>query len=198
MSITHRTALVTRGHLSSSCSADLAAALTAAGATVIPASTARQDVLEPAMDVRAHTAAGERTLAQLADPIRELARTATPSQRPHVRAIVDTVRALAEQTRQAARSARQVAGLVDPITSVHEFARTVRPLLAAGDTAELQAVFARTNRRTRNAPSLRALLGDSKHDELIVQLDRWEGRDDEDRPAPAGLSILDLGIQVTA
>lgn len=170
-------------------------------------------LVEHLMDAQAANARQDRVLY---DPSPEtdsalehllaIAKTASTEQRPHIRALIRCLgeaRHLNAAERQHERAAAAVA---DPVSSVHEFCKLVRPLLAdvahpfvgadrrAARRCELHALFARTLPRTRAAFSCRPLLGVAKFTTLVEELDRWEGRDDEDRVPPAGLSAADLGV----
>lgn len=137
-----------------------------------------------------------------------IAKTATPEQRPHIRALIRCLGEARHLNAAEREHERAAAAVADPVSSVHEFAKLVRPLLAdlmhpfVGEQRrrarllELHALFGRTLPRTRRAFSCRPLLGVSKFTELVIRLDEWEGRDDVDRVPPAGLTAADLGVSL--
>lgn len=115
-----------------------------------------------------------------------LLKTANDSQRPYAVALVRQLSEIRSLNGREREQERLAAGIADPICNVHEFAKTVRPLLAdlgnpivpaktkAARLGELHALFARTSPRTRSAFSLRPLLGVSKYTRLVAELAAWD------------------------
>lgn len=115
-----------------------------------------------------------------------LLKTANDVQRPHAVALAQLLSRVRDLNREEREHEMTAAGLADPVSSVHEFARLARPLLAdlgnpmlgdrkrADRLGELHALFGRTVHRTRSAFSLRPLLGVKKYTRLLDELEAWD------------------------
>jgi hypothetical protein len=119
-----------------------------------------------------------------------LLKTANDVQRPYAAALMRQLVSVRESNRAERGHEMAAAGLADPVTNVHVFAKVARPLLAdimhpfVGDAkraarlGELHRLFARTRYSTRTAFSLRPLLGVKKFTALEELHEAWdEARD---------------------
>lgn len=150
-------------------------------------------IVESLMEAQAANAVQDRALFDPSPEIDSavehalwLLKTANDVQRPHAVALVRLLGTVRESNRSEREHVRLATGLVDPITSVHEFAREVRPLLAdlanpmlgeakrAARLGDLHALFGRTVYRSRSAFSLRPLLGVRKYTRLLAELEVWD------------------------
>jgi hypothetical protein len=154
------------------------------------------DVVNHLMDAQAHNAAQARALFNPSPEIDSalehamyLLRTSSAQQRPHARALVSHLRDVHRLNEAERKSEREAAAIADgtfgPVTSVHEFSRLARPILAdllnpvmpqrklAARLGELHELFGRTLPRTREAFSCRPLLGVRKYTRLVDELQAW-------------------------
>lgn len=91
---------------------------------LVPSSLIRDRVLAPAMDARAENLRQARLISNpspeidsITEHLTELARTTTPAQRPHVRALLELVRDLATSNHAEGETQTTIAGVVDHLAS---------------------------------------------------------------------------------